>query len=176
MKVAGFAMGCFWGPEKLLWTLDGVVITAVGYAGGFTPNPTYDEVLTGLTGHAETVLVVYDPTLVSFVNLVKVFFESHDPTTPMRQGSEVGSHYRSMIFAPTLAERAIAEEIRSSFQRRLLLEGFGPIVTEVVLLKEFYFAERYHQQYLARHAVLKSRLSPTGISCAVHDRGDTASS
>ncbi len=166
-EVAGFAMGCFWGTEQTYWSVSGVVVTAVGYAGGYTPNPTYDEVLTGMTGHCETALVVYDPQVVSFVELVKIFFEAHDPTGSMRQGIDLGTHYRSMIFAPDRVHCVIAEEMRLAYQRALLLEGFGPVRTEIEPLGAFYFAESAHQQYLARHRDLKTRQRPTGIAFPV---------
>jgi peptide-methionine (S)-S-oxide reductase len=150
-EVAEFALGCFWGEEKLFWETPGVWVTAVGYQGGFTPNPTYGEVCTGKTGHAESVRVVFDPELVSYEELLRRFWEAHDPTQAMRQGNDVGTQYRSAIFVHGAAQRAAAEASRALYQERLRAAGYGDITTEIVDAPEFYFAEDYHQQYLARN-------------------------
>ena len=148
-EVAEFALGCFWGAEKNFWQTPGVVSTAVGYEGGFTPNPTYEEVCSGRTGHAESVRVVFDPSKVSYGELLRVFWESHDPTQGMRQGNDVGTQYRSAIFYQSPQQQAEAEESRASYQKRLSEAGYGKITTEIVPAGEFYFAEDYHQQYLS---------------------------
>jgi peptide-methionine (S)-S-oxide reductase len=147
-QTAVFGLGCFWGAEKDFWQLPGVVSTAVGYSGGFTPNPTYQEVCSGQTGHAETVLVAYDPSRITFEELLRVFWESHDPTQAMRQGNDVGTQYRSVIEVATPEERRIAEASRDAYQERLTAAGFGAITTEITDRTPFYFAEAYHQQYL----------------------------
>lgn len=147
--IAEFALGCFWGEEQKFWQTGGVVSTAVGYAGGHTPNPTYEEVCTGRTGHAEAVRVVYDPARVSYRDLLRVFWESHDPTQGMRQGPDIGTQYRSMIFVRSVEERRAAEESRDKYQQVLRNAGYGDITTEIVPAGEFYFAEDYHQQYLS---------------------------
>jgi peptide-methionine (S)-S-oxide reductase len=147
-QTAVFGFGCFWGAEKDFWLLPGVVSTAVGYSGGFTPNPTYQEVCSGQTGHAETVLVAYDPSRVTYEHLLRVFWESHDPTQAMRQGNDVGTQYRSLIQVANAEERRIAEASRSAYQERLTAAGFGPITTEITERTPFYYAEDYHQQYL----------------------------
>jgi peptide-methionine (S)-S-oxide reductase len=168
-QVAEFALGCFWGEEKTFWQVPGVVSTSVGYEGGFTPNPTYEEVCSGRTGHAETVRVVYDPARVSYPELLRVFWESHDPTQGMRQGNDIGSQYRSAIFYHTPEQRAQAEESLASFQKRLSEAGYGEITTEIVPAGEFYFAEDYHQQYLS-DAKSPYGYCPdhgTGVSCPV---------
>jgi peptide-methionine (S)-S-oxide reductase len=146
-----FALGCFWGAERKFWQLPGVYSTAVGYAGGFTPNPTYEEVCSGQTGHAEVVQVVYDPALVSYADLLKVFWESHDPTQGMRQGNDVGTQYRSAIYARDTAQREAAEKSREQYQQALLAAGRGKISTEIAPAPPFYYAEDYHQQYLAKN-------------------------
>ena len=146
-----FAMGCFWGAERLFWELPGVYATAVGYAGGLTPNPTYREVCTGMTGHAEVVRVIYDPAQISYEALLKAFWESHDPTQGMRQGGDEGTQYRSMIFAADSAQREAAEVSRSAYQSRLTAAGHGAITTEIAPRPTFYYAEDYHQQYLAKN-------------------------
>ena len=151
LEVATFALGCFWGEEKTFWQIPGVWVTAVGYAGGYTPNPTYEEVCTGRTGHAEAVRVVFDPKQVSYEELLKTFWESHDPTQGMRQGNDVGTSYRSAIFVENDAQRAAAEASRAMYQKRLREAGFGDITTEIVDAGPFYFAEDYHQQYLVRN-------------------------
>jgi peptide-methionine (S)-S-oxide reductase len=151
LKEALFALGCFWGAEKHFWELPGVYSTAVGYAGGFTPNPTYEEVCSGRTGHAEVVRVIYDPTKLSYEQLLKEFWESHDPTQAMRQGNDVGTQYRSAIYPLDDEQRKTAEESKRLFQQRLQTAGFGPITTEIVEAPKFYYAEDYHQQYLAKN-------------------------
>ena len=148
---AMLGMGCFWGAERYFWSLEGVHTTAVGYAGGHTPNPTYQEVCTGRTGHNEVVLVVYDPTAVSYEQLLKVFWEMHDPTQGMRQGNDVGTQYRSGIYTFTEAQRAAAEASRDRYQAGLTAAGYGRITTEIADAPEFYYAEEYHQQFLARN-------------------------
>jgi peptide-methionine (S)-S-oxide reductase len=150
-KTALFALGCFWGAEKDFWTVPGVVSTAVGYAGGSTPNPTYEEVCSGLTGHAETVLVVYDLTRVSYEELLRVFWEQHDPTQGMRQGNDTGTQYRSAIFATDDDQLRVAEASREAYQARLRDARFGEITTEIRPAPTFYYAEAYHQQYLAKN-------------------------
>jgi peptide-methionine (S)-S-oxide reductase len=150
-EIAEFALGCFWGEEKLFWEVPGVWVTAVGYQGGFTANPTYREVCTGKTGHAESVRVVFDPTQVSYDELLRRFWEAHDPTQEMRQGNDVGTQYRSAIFVHGPQQRAAAEASRAMYQEQLRAAGYGDIMTEIVDAPEFYFAEDYHQQYLARN-------------------------
>jgi peptide-methionine (S)-S-oxide reductase len=168
-QVAEFALGCFWGAEKTYWNTPGVVSTAVGYEGGFTPNPTYEEVCSGRTGHAETVRVVYDPARVSYPELLRAFWESHDPTQGMRQGNDIGSQYRSAIFYHTPQQQAEAEESRASYQKRLTEAGYGEITTEIVPAGEFYFAEDYHQQYLsdAKNPYGYCPDHGTGVSCPI---------
>ncbi|HEY7941554.1 MAG TPA: peptide-methionine (S)-S-oxide reductase MsrA [Candidatus Limnocylindrales bacterium] len=150
LEVADFAFGCFWGAEKDFWQTPGVWVTAVGYAGGYTPNPTYREACTGKTGHAETVRVVFDPKLVSYEQLLKVFWESHDPTQGMRQGNDIGTQYRSAIFTHSAEQQRLAEASRAAYQERLTAAGFDTIRTEIAPAGPFYFAEEYHQQYLAK--------------------------
>ncbi len=150
MEVAYFGMGCFWGAERLFWQTEGVWVTAVGYAGGFTPNPTYRETCTGRTGHAEVVLVVYDPAIVSFDRLLTLFWEEHDPTQGMRQGNDVGTTYRSVIYTTTPAQAAAAQRSREIFQQALTAAGKGRITTEIAAAPPFYYAEAEHQQYLAK--------------------------
>jgi len=151
LREAVFGMGCFWGAERLFWKLPGVYATAVGYAGGFTPNPTYEEVCSGLTGHTEVVRVIYDPAKISYQELLRVFWESHDPTQGMRQGNDTGTQYRSAIYVTDAAQRAAAEESRRLYQARLSAAGKGTITTEILDAPEFYYAEDYHQQYLAKN-------------------------
>ena len=151
LEVATFALGCFWGEEKTFWQIPGVWVTAVGYAGGYTPNPTYEEVCSERTGHAESVRVVFDPKQVSYEELLKTFWESHDPTQGMRQGNDAGTSYRSVIFVENQAQRDAAEASRAMYQKRLHEAGFGDITTEIVDAGPFYFAEDYHQQYLVRN-------------------------
>jgi len=168
-EVAEFALGCFWGAEKMFWQIPGVVTTAVGYEGGFTPNPTYEEVCSGRTGHAESVRVVFDPAKVSYTHLLKAFWESHNPTQGMRQGNDVGSQYRSVIFYNSPAQKAAAEESRTAYQKKLSEAGYGEITTEIVPAGEFYFAEDYHQQYLsdAKNPYGYCPDHGTGVSCPI---------
>jgi peptide-methionine (S)-S-oxide reductase len=168
-EVAEFALGCFWGAEKMFWQIPGVVTTAVGYEGGFTPNPTYEEVCSGRTGHAESVRVVFDPAKVSYTDLLKAFWESHNPTQGMRQGNDVGSQYRSAIFYNSPAQKAAAEESRTAYQKKLSEAGYGEITTEIVPAGEFYFAEDYHQQYLsdAKNPYGYCPDHGTGVSCPI---------
>lgn len=167
IRTALFGLGCFWGAERAFWRRDGVFVTAVGYAGGATPNPTYEEVCSGMTGHNEVVLVAYDPATVSFAELVRLFFESHDPTQGMRQGNDVGTQYRSGIYVGDAAERATAEAVRDAYQAALGKKGFGRITTEIVDRPAFYFAEDYHQQYLAKVPNGYCGLGGTGVACPV---------
>ncbi len=150
-EIAEFALGCFWGEEKLFWEQPGVIVTAVGYEGGFTPNPTYEEVCSGKTGHAEAVRVVYDPSRITYEQLLKLFWEAHDPTQGMRQGNDVGTQYRSAIFTHTDAQAAAAKASREMYQVELSKAGYGEIQTEIRPAPEFYFAEDYHQQYLVKN-------------------------
>ena len=166
-QVAEFAMGCFWGAEKTYWQTPGVVSTSVGYEGGFTPNPSYEEVCSGRTGHAETVRVVFDPARVSFRDLLRVFWESHNPTQGMRQGNDVGSQYRSAIFYHSPEQKAEAEDSLAMYQKRLSEAGYGEITTEIVPAGEFYFAEDYHQQYLFKVPNGYCPDHGTGVSCPV---------
>ena len=151
LEVAVFGLGCFWGAERRFWQLDGVYSTAVGYAGGFTLNPTYEEVCSGRTGHAEVVLVVFDPTLVSYEELLKVFWESHDPTQGMRQGNDIGTQYRSAIYASSAEQLAAAEKSRAVYNESLKAAGHAVATTEIARAPEFFYAEEYHQQYLAKN-------------------------
>ncbi len=167
LETALFGLGCFWGAERIFWKIPGVYVTAVGYAGGHTPNPTYQEVCTGRTGHNEVVLVVYDPKLVSYDALVKAFFEGHDPTQGMRQGNDVGTQYRSGIYVFDEAQRKVAEEAQAMYAKLLKDQGYGPVTTEVVAAPPFYFAEDYHQQYLAKNPNGYCGLGGTGVSCPV---------
>ena len=160
-----FGLGCFWGAEKKFWQTRGVYTTAVGYAGGLTPNPTYREVCSGLTGHNEVVLVVFDPAAVSYDELLKVFWESHDPTQGMRQGNDVGTQYRSGIYYTSDAQRAAAERSRDSFQQELAKAGYGTITTEIVPAPDFFYAEDYHQQYLSKNPGGYCGIGGTGVSC-----------
>jgi peptide-methionine (S)-S-oxide reductase len=164
---AVFGLGCFWGAERKFWVLDGVLTTAVGYAGGFTPNPTYEEVCSGSTGHAEVVLVVFDPKRVSYQDLLRVFWESHDPTQGMRQGNDLGTQYRSAIFTFDDDQRRQAEESEQMFQKELSAAGYGTITTEIADAGPFYYAEPYHQQYLAKNPNGYCGLGGTGVSCPV---------
>jgi peptide-methionine (S)-S-oxide reductase len=165
METAMFGLGCFWGAERLFWELPGVYTTAVGYAGGYTPNPTYQEVCTGMTGHAEAVLVVYDPKVVSYQDLLKVFWEAHDPTQGMRQGNDVGTQYRSAIYTYNDAQKKAALASREAYQRSLTAERYGAITTEIADAPEFYYAEEYHQQYLAKNPAGYCGLAGTGVAC-----------
>ncbi len=162
---AVFAMGCFWGAEQQFWSLPGVFTTAVGYVGGFTPNPSYEEVCTGRTGHTEAVLVVFDPAVVSYEDLLKTFWEHHNPTQGMRQGNDVGTQYRSGIYVTDDSERAAAEASRDRYQRALSDAGQGEITTEIARLGEFFYAEDYHQQYLAKNPHGYCGLGGTGVAC-----------
>jgi peptide-methionine (S)-S-oxide reductase len=167
VEVAYFGLGCFWGAERIFWQLDGVVSTAVGYQGGFSPNPTYEEVCSARTGHAEVVKVVYDPTKVSFEELLRVFWESHDPTQGMRQGNDTGTQYRSAIYTTTEQQQKAAEVSRDDYQPWLNKAGYGAITTEIEPAGEFYYAEGYHQQYLAKNPAGYCGIGGTGVSCPV---------
>ena len=167
LQRALFGMGCFWGAEKKFWSLPGVYITAVGYAAGATPNATYREVCTGMTGHNEVVLVVFDPAVVGYEQLLKVFWENHDPTQGMRQGNDVGTQYRSGIYYYDEAQKRAAESTRDAFQAQLSAAGYGKITTEILPAHEFYYAEDYHQQYLAKNPDGYCGLGGTGVSCPV---------
>jgi peptide-methionine (S)-S-oxide reductase len=167
-ETAIFGLGCFWGAERKFWELgDGIFVTAVGYAGGHTPNPTYEEVCTGRTGHNEVVLVVYDPKNISYEQLLKTFWESHNPTQGMRQGNDVGTQYRSGIYVTSPAQRAAAEASKATFESALKQRGFGPVTTEIVDAPPFYYAEDYHQQYLAQNPFGYCGLGGTGVSCPI---------
>jgi peptide-methionine (S)-S-oxide reductase len=166
-EIADFGLGCFWGAEKAFWKLPGVHATAVGYQGGATPNPTYDEVCSGRTGHAEVVRVVYDARRISYEELLRIFWESHDPTQGMAQGNDVGTQYRSAIYAHSQAQRRAAEASRDGYAKALRERGFGPITTEIADAPPFYYAEAYHQQYLAKNPGGYCGLGGTGVSCPV---------
>lgn len=167
MEVAILGMGCFWGVERLFWSLDGVWLTMVGYGGGFTPNPTYQEVCTGRTGHNELVRLIHDPKVISFDALLKIFWENHDPTQGMRQGNDRGTQYRSGLYFTTPAQEAAALASREAYQAKLSVAGFGPITTEILPAREFYYAEDYHQQYLAKNPNGYCGIGGTGVSCPV---------
>lgn len=167
METALFGLGCFWGAERMFWQIEGVWVTAVGYAGGYTPNPTYQETCTGLTGHTEVVLVVFDPKVVSYADLLKAFWESHDPTQGMRQGNDVGTTYRSAIYTFGKAQHEAALASRDSYEAALRAKGMGRITTEVAPAPEFYFAEEDHQQYLSKNPGGYCNLRGTGVSCAI---------
>jgi peptide-methionine (S)-S-oxide reductase len=167
MEQALFALGCFWGAERLFWQLDGVYTTASGYAGGDTPNPTYEEVCSGRTGHAEAVLVVYDPKIVSYEDLLRTFWEGHDPTQGMRQGNDTGTQYRSAIYVRNESQRQVAKASRDDYQRLLTAAGQGAVTTEIEAAREFYYAEDYHQQYLAKNPAGYCGLKGTGVACAI---------
>jgi peptide-methionine (S)-S-oxide reductase len=167
MELALFGLGCFWGAEKVFWQADGVYSTSVGYAAGHTPNPTYEEVCSAMTGHNEVVRVVFDPATTSYEELVRIFFEAHDPTQGMRQGNDVGTQYRSGIYYYSDAQRESAEKVRDAFETRLLAVGFGEITTEIIPAPEFYYAEHYHQQYLAKNPNGYCGLGGTGVTCPV---------
>lgn len=162
-----FAMGCFWGAERLFWQTDGVFTTAVGYSGGSTPNPTYEEVCSGRTGHAETVRCVFDPSQLPYDALVRAFFEGHDPTQGMRQGNDVGTQYRSAVFAVTAEQERTAHEVATRYQAQLHHAGFGELTTEIAPAGPFYYAEGYHQQYLAANPNGYCGLGGTGVACPV---------
>ncbi|HEX6489422.1 MAG TPA: peptide-methionine (S)-S-oxide reductase MsrA [Candidatus Dormibacteraeota bacterium] len=167
MEVAEFALGCFWGEEKMFWQLPGVYTTAAGYEGGYTENPTYEEVCSGRTGHAEAVRVVFDPRRISYDELLKAFWEAHDPTQGMRQGNDVGTQYRSAIFTGSEGQRASAEASRQAYQDALAKAGYGEITTEIRDADPFYFAEGYHQQYLHKNPYGYCPDHSTGISCSI---------
>ncbi|MDA0222960.1 MAG: peptide-methionine (S)-S-oxide reductase MsrA [Proteobacteria bacterium] len=167
MEEVQFGMGCFWGAERIFWRLEGVWVTSVGYAGGITENPTYQETCTGMTGHTEIVRVVYDPRKISFDDLLKVFWENHDPTQGMRQGNDMGSQYRSAIFTTTAAQLAAAKDSKGMFQASLKNGGYGPITTQIAPLEAGYFAEDYHQQYLAKNPGGYCGIAGTGVSCPI---------
>jgi peptide-methionine (S)-S-oxide reductase len=166
-EVAEFALGCFWGAERVFWQLDGVFVTAVGYSGGYTPNPTYEEVCSGRTAHAEVVRVVFDPKRISYEQLVKTFFESHDPTQGMRQGNDIGTQYRSAIYTQNPAQQTIATSLRDLYQAAMTKAGYAEITTEICAAGPFYFAEDYHQQYLAANPNGYCGLGGTGVGCPV---------
>jgi peptide-methionine (S)-S-oxide reductase len=166
MEVAMFGLGCFWGAERKFWGIAGVYSTAVGYAGGYTPNPDYQEVCSGMTGHNEVVLVVYDPAIVSYDDLLRVFWEAHDPTQGMRQGNDVGTQYRSGIYVYSDAQQTAAEASRDRYRLRLTENGLGDITAEIIEAPEFYYAEDYHQQYLAKNPGGYCGLGGTGVSCS----------
>lgn len=167
MELALFGMGCFWGVERKFWQLEGVFSTAVGYAGGLTPNPTYKEVCTGQTGHNEVALVVFDPSVVSYDDLLRMFWENHDPTQGMRQGNDWGTQYRSGIYVYSAAQRAAAEASRDDYQQRLKAAGFGDITTEIIDVPTFYYAEDYHQQYLEKNPGGYCGIGGTGVACSI---------
>ena len=167
MSVAMFGMGCFWGVERMFWKLDGVHSTSVGYAGGYTPNATYEEVCSGKTGHNEVVRVVFDPTKISYEALLQVFWEGHDPTQGMRQGNDAGTQYRSGIYCSTPEHRQLAEQSRNLFQTKLSAAGYGAISTEILDAPTFYYAEGYHQKYLAKNPSGYCGVGGTGVSCPV---------
>ena len=167
METAMFGLGCFWGAERKFWQLEGVYTTAVGYAAGITPNPTYQEVCTGMTGHNEVVLVVYDPSVISYEQLLKVFWESHNPTQGMRQGNDTGTQYRSGIYTYSPQQRQLAEKSRSMYQEALNKAGHGQITTEILDAPEFYYAEVYHQQYLAKNPGGYCGLGGTKVECPI---------
>jgi peptide-methionine (S)-S-oxide reductase len=167
LELAQFAMGCFWGAERTFWQLEGVYSTAVGYSGGYTPNPTYEEVCSGRTGHTEMVLVVFDPAVVSYEDLLRTFWESHDPTQGMRQGNDVGTQYRSAIYTYSPEQRAAAERSAKAYAERLAAAGYGEITTEIGDAPTFYWAEDYHQQYLAKNPMGYCGIGGTGVSCPV---------
>ena len=167
MAIATFGLGCFWGAERKFWEADGVYVTAVGYAGGLTPNPTYEEVCSGRTGHNEVVRVVFDPTKTTYAALLKIFWENHDPTQGMRQGNDVGTQYRSGIYVHSAEQRREAESARDAYQAMLADARYGKITTEIVDAPEFYFAEDYHQQYLAKNPHGYCGLGGTGVACPI---------
>jgi peptide-methionine (S)-S-oxide reductase len=167
LEDAVFALGCFWGAERKFWQTEGVWTTAVGHAGGHTPNPTYEEVCSGRTGHTEVVRVIYDPNIVSYEKLLQVFFESHDPTQGMRQGNDIGTQYRSAIYTTTPVQKAAAEKAIAAYGERLRAAGYGAITTELREAPPFYYAESYHQQYLAKNPGGYCGLGGTGVSCPI---------
>ena len=167
LQQAVFGLGCFWGAERRFWETDGVYTTAVGYAGGITPNPSYEEVCSGLTGHTEVVLVVFDPAIISFDALLQVFWEAHDPTQGMRQGNDVGTQYRSAVYTQDDAQQVAARRSRDAYEAALREAGYGPVTTEILTLDTFYYAEDYHQQYLAKNPGGYCGIGGTGVSCPV---------
>jgi peptide-methionine (S)-S-oxide reductase len=167
LERAVFGMGCFWGAERVFWQADGIYTTAAGYAGGFTPNPLYEEVCSAGTGHAEVVLAVFDPNVTSYETMLKLFWENHDPTQGMRQGNDVGTQYRSAIYVHDEAQRSLAEASRERYQEKLRAAGYGDITTEIADAGPFYYAEDYHQQYLAKNPGGYCGLGGTGVSCPV---------
>ncbi len=167
MEEAMFGMGCFWGVERMFWKLPGVHMTLVGYAGGYTPNATYDEVCSGRTGHNEVVRVIFDPSVVTYADLLKVFWEGHDPTQGMRQGNDVGTQYRSGIYTYSDSQRAASETSRDAFAQRLLSAGYGAVTTEIIDAPVFYHAEDYHQQYLSKNPGGYCGIGGTGVTCPV---------
>jgi peptide-methionine (S)-S-oxide reductase len=167
LEQALVGMGCFWGAERVFWQAPGVYTTAVGYAGGFTPNPTYEEVCSGRTGHAEVVLAVFDPEVTSYEEILRLFWESHDPTQGMRQGNDLGTQYRSIVICANDAQRAAAETSRAAYQQQLRRAGYGEIMTEIADAAPFYYAEPYHQQYLAKNPNGYCGLGGTGVACPV---------
>ena len=167
LEQAVFGMGCFWGAERKFWEAPGVYTTAVGYAGGYTPNPTYREVCSGMTGHTEVVLVVFDPKVTSYDQMLRIFWENHDPTQGMRQGNDVGTQYRSAVYTYSPEQRRAAEASRDGFDRRLQEAGYGRITTDIADAPPFFYAEDYHQQYLARNPGGYCGLGGTGVSCPV---------
>ncbi|MFN3520666.1 MAG: peptide-methionine (S)-S-oxide reductase MsrA [Phenylobacterium sp.] len=167
LQTAVFAMGCFWGVERKFWQVPGVWVTAVGYVDGITPNPTYEEVCSGRTGHTEAVLVVYDPRVVTYEQLLKVFWEGHDPTQGMRQGNDIGTQYRSGIYVADEVQAAAAQASKAAYQQALSKQGYGAITTDIVQAGPFYFAEDYHQQYLAKNPAGYCGVGGTGVSCPI---------
>lgn len=167
MEIALFGMGCFWGAERKFWQLEGVYSTSVGYAAGYTPNPTYQEVCSGLTGHNEVVQVVFDPKVVSYEQILKTFWENHNPTQGMRQGNDVGTQYRSGIYVYSEAQRQLAEASKQAYQAALNAAGYGPITTEILDAPEYYYAEDYHQQYLAKNPGGYCGLGGTSVACPI---------
>jgi len=167
LQQAVFALGCFWGAERAFWQVPGVTTTSVGYAGGITPNPTYEEVCSGNTGHTEVVMVVFDPAVISYEQLLKVFWENHDPTQGMRQGNDIGTQYRSAILTSDDTQQAIARRSLSAYEKELGEAGYGRITTEILPLDTYYYAEDYHQQYLARNPAGYCGLGGTGVSCPI---------
>jgi peptide-methionine (S)-S-oxide reductase len=167
MQTAVFGMGCFWGAERKFWETEGVYSTFVGYAGGYTPNPSYEEVCSGRTGHTEVVGVVFDPAVVPFEEILRVFWENHDPTQGMRQGNDVGTQYRSSVYLTDPSQREVVESSRAAYQDRLAAAGYGEITTEVADLDEFFYAEPYHQQYLAKNPAGYCGIGGTGVACPI---------
>ena len=167
LETAYFAMGCFWGVERIFWQVPGVVVTAVGYQQGITPNPTYEETCSGRTGHTESVMVVFDPKVVSFADLLKVFWEGHDPTQGMRQGNDIGTQYRSGVYVTSDAQLSATEASRAAYQVELGKQGYGQITSEIAQAGPFYFAEDYHQQYLAKNPNGYCGIGGTGVSCPI---------